>query len=126
MTEQADRRSTVVIVEDEAELLSMACDMVEECGLVPVPCATGQAAHDHLAAHAADVRALFADITLTDSIDGIALAITTAERYPWISICVTSGLSDERPEVLPPKVRYISKPWRAAEVLAFVEGAAGP
>ena len=124
MTQQAIRRCTVLIVEDDEELSSMACDMVDECGLIPFPCATGQAAHDHLAANAADVRALFTDITLGDSIDGVALALTTAERYPWISICVTSGLFTMRPEVLPHKVRFISKPWRAAEILAFVEGAA--
>ena len=123
MTQSEDRRSTVVIVEDDLDLSRMARDMVEECGLKPVECATGQAAHDHLAQHAGDVLALFADITLSDSIDGVSLALTTAERYPWISICVTSGQSAVRPEVLPRKVRFISKPWRAAEVLAFVEGA---
>ena len=123
MTTQTDRRSSVVIVEDDIELSRMARDMVEECGLQAFECATGQAAHDHLAANADDVLALFADITLGDSIDGIALALTTAERYPWISICVTSGRSATRPEALPRKVRFISKPWRAAEVLAFFEGA---
>ena len=123
MTSATGRRSTVMIVEDDLELSRMARDMVEECGLKAFECATGQAAHDHLTAHADDVLALFADITLGDSIDGIALALTTAERYPWISICVTSGQSTLRPEVLPLKVRFISKPWRAAEVLAFVEGA---
>ena len=124
MTQKADRRSTVMIVEDDAELSRMARDMVEECGLDAFECATGQAAHDHLTAHADAVLALFADIGLRDSIDGVALALTTAERYPWIRICVTSGQSALRPEVLPQKVRFISKPWRAAEVLAFVEGAA--
>ena len=123
MTQKTERRSTVLIVEDDLELSRMARDMVEECGLQAFECATGQAAHDHLSANADDVLALFADITLRDSIDGVALALTTAERYPWISICVTSGQSTTRPDVLPQKVRFISKPWRAAEVLAFVEGA---
>ena len=123
MIQKTERRSTVMIVEDDLELSRMARDMVEECGLKAIECTTGQAAHDHLATNADDVRALFADITLRDSIDGVALALTTAERYPWISICVTSGQSDQRPEGLPRKARFISKPWRAAEVLAFVEGA---
>ena len=123
MTQPNHGRTTVLIVEDDLGLSRMACDMVEECGLKAVECTSGQAAHDHLAAHADEVRALFADIGLTDSIDGIALALTTAERYPWIRICVTSGQSDVRPEELPRKARFISKPWRAAEVLAFVEGA---
>jgi DNA-binding NtrC family response regulator len=122
MNQPSQRRDTVLIVEDDLGLSRMARDMVEECGLKAVECASGQAAHDHLAAHADEVRALFADIGLTDSIDGVALALTTAERYPWIRICVTSGQSDVRPEALPRKVRFISKPWRAAEVLAFVEG----
>jgi two-component system, response regulator PdtaR len=112
-----------MIVEDDVELSRMARDMVEECGLSAFECASGQAAHDYLQQHADDVLALFADVSLNDSIDGIALALTTAERYPWIRICVTSGLSAVRPDVLPQKVRFISKPWRAAEVLAFVEGA---
>ena len=123
MTDNTAKRSVVMIVEDDPELSEMARDMVEECGLVAFECATGQAAHDYLAAEADGVLALFADVSLEDSIDGVALALTTAERYPWISICVTSGASATRPEVLPTKVRFISKPWRAAEVLAFVEGA---
>ena len=122
MNQPVQRRETVLIVEDDPGLSRMARDMVEECGLKAVECASGQAAHDHLAAHAEEVRALFADIGLIDSIDGVALALTTAERYPWIRICVTSGQSDVRPEALPRKARFISKPWRAAEVLAFVEG----
>ena len=123
MTQTSERRSTILIVEDDVALSRMARDMVEECGLTAVECTTGQAAHDHLTTKADDVLALFADIGLDDSIDGVALALTTAERYPWIRICVTSGQSASRPDVLPPKVRFIAKPWRAVEVLAFVEGA---
>ena len=123
MNHPIESRTVVLIVEDDLGLSRMARDMVEECGLVAVECASGQAAHEELAARADEIRALFADITLNDSIDGVALALTTAERYPWISICVTSGQSTTRPDVLPQKVRFISKPWRAAEVLAFVEGA---
>lgn len=123
MTQTSEHRTLVLIVEDDPALSRMARDMVEESGLEAVECASGQAAHDTLAARAREIRALFADIGLGDSIDGIALALTTAERYPWISICVTSGRTATRPEVLPQKARFISKPWRAAEVLAFVEGA---
>ena len=123
MNHPIESRTVVLIVEDDPGLSRMARDMVEECGLEAVECASGQAAHEQLAARADRIRALFADIALGDSIDGIALALTTAERYPWISICVTSGQSATRPDVLPQKVRFISKPWRAAEVLAFVEGA---
>lgn len=101
----------------------MVRDMVEECGLAAFACTSGQAAHDRLTRDPDDVLALFADIGLDGSIDGIALALTTAERYPWISICVTSGQSGSRPDVLPRKARYLAKPWRAAEVLAFIEGA---
>lgn len=123
MNQTTVTRTTVLIVEDDLELSRMARDMVEECGLEALECTSGQAAHDQLAARAHDIRALFTDVALGDSIDGVALALTTAERYPWISICVTSGQSATRPDALPLKVRFISKPWRAAEVLAFVEGA---
>lgn len=123
MTQETAGRKLVLIVEDDPALSRMARDMVEECGLEAMECASGQAAHEALAARAPEIRALFADIGLGDSIDGIALALTTAERYPWITICVTSGRTATRPEVLPQKARFISKPWRAAEVLAFVEGA---
>ena len=93
MTQTSERRSTVLIVEDDVALSRMARDMVEECGLTAVECTTGQAAHDHLTTKADDVLALFADIGLDDSIDGVALALTTAERYTWIRICVTSRQS---------------------------------
>ena len=109
-----------MVVEDDPILAEMACEMIEECGLSSYTADTGAAAYAYLESHAAEVASLFVDIGLRDSIDGIALAITTAADYPDIRICVTSGRSTARPPELPSTVRYLPKPWRALEVMDFM------
>lgn len=109
-----------MVVEDDAVLSQMACDMVEECGLKAFCCDRGDAAYAHLAIHADAVAALFVDIGLRDTIDGIALAITASADHPWIRICVPSGQTQARPDELPTSIRFLPKPWRALEVLDFV------
>lgn len=120
MSEPKQPRTTVLVVEDDVTLASMACDMVEESGFTPFACDSGHVAYAYMEKHADQVAALFVDVVLRDSIDGIALAITTNADHPWVRICVTSGKTETRPPELPAAVTYLPKPWRALEVLEFV------
>lgn len=120
MTTAKPHRTIIMVVEDDAALSSMACEMVEECKLEPFACDSGNVAYGYLKTHADQVVAMFVDIGLRDSIDGIALAITTNADCPRIRICVTFGQTKTRPAGLLASVKFVPKPWRALEVLDFV------
>ena len=121
-----DEPSVVLIVEDDALLAEMALEMVEEAGLPAVAVDSVDAALDYLKEHADSVAAMFSDVRLKGSLNGVELAAFVAVRWPTISICVTSGVALERPFRLPRNARFMPKPWKAAEVIAFVEQAARP
>ena len=116
--------SVVLIVEDDALLAEMALEMVQEAGLPGVAVDSVDAALDYLKENADRVAAMFSDVRLKGSLNGVELAAFVAVRWPTISICVTSGVALERPFRLPRNARFMPKPWKAAEVIAFVEQAA--
>ena len=126
MNQTTVTRTTVLIVEDDALLAEMALEMVEEAGLAAVAVDSVDAALDYLKENAERVSAMFSDVRLKGSLNGVELAAFVAVRWPTISICVTSGVALERPFRLPRNARFMPKPWKAAEVIAFVEQAARP
>ena len=116
--------SVVLIVEDDPLLAGIALDMVEEAGLPAVAVDSVDAALDYLKESADGVAAMFSDVRLKGPLNGVELAAFVAVRWPTIAICVTSGVALERPYRLPRNARFMPKPWKAEEVIAFVESAA--
>ena len=119
-----EKPSTVLIVEDDALLAEMALEMIEAAGLPAVAVDSVDAALDYLKQHAHRVAAMFSDVRLRGSLNGVELAAFVAVRWPTISICVTSGIALDRPYRLPRNARFMPKPWKALEVISFVEQAA--
>lgn len=116
--------SVVLIVEDDALLADMALEMIEETGLPAKAVDSVDAALDYLKEHSDDVAAMFSDVRLRGSLNGIELAAFVAVRWPSIAICVTSGVALERPYRLPRNAQFMPKPWKPFEVISFVEKAA--
>jgi DNA-binding NtrC family response regulator len=119
-----EKPSIVLIVEDDALLAEMALEMIEEAGLPAVAVDSVDAALDYLKQNAHRVAAMFSDVRLRGSLNGVELAAFVAVRWPAISICVTSGVALERPYRLPRNAQFMPKPWKALEVISFVEQAA--
>lgn len=121
-----EKPSVVLIVEDDALLAEMALEMIGEAGMPAVAVDSVDAALDYLKEHADSVTAMFSDVRLRGPLNGVELAAFVAVRWPTISICVTSGVALERPYRLPRNARFMPKPWKASEVLSFVEQASRP
>ena len=121
-----EKPSVVLIVEDDALLAEMALEMIEEAGLPAVAVDSVDAALDYLKENAGNVAAMFSDVRLKGPLNGVELAAFVAVRWPEIAICVTSGVALERPYRLPKNARFMPKPWKALEVISFVEQAARP
>lgn len=121
-----EKPGVVLIVEDDALLAEMALEMIEEAGRPAVAVDSVDAALEYLREHADSVSAMFSDVRLKGPLNGVELAAFVAVRWPEISICVTSGVALERPYRLPRNARFMPKPWKAGEVISFIEQAARP
>lgn len=118
-----DKPSVVLIVEDDALLAETALEMIEDAGLPAISVDSVDAALDYLKENADKVAAMFSDVRLKGPLNGVELAAFVAVRWPAIAICVTSGVALERPYRLPRNASFMPKPWKALEVLSFVEQA---
>jgi CheY-like chemotaxis protein len=69
-----------------------------------------------------DIRAVFTDIRMPGSFDGLRLAHAVRHRWPPIHLLVTSGLNAPTDEEFPKYARFLRKPYAPKDVLkAFAE-----
>jgi CheY-like chemotaxis protein len=65
-----------------------------------------------------DVQAVFTDIKMPGSIDGVRLAHAIRGRWPPVHLILTSGGSIPDEDKLPEHARFIRKPYGADQVAA--------
>src|SRR5712671_5583170 len=105
-----------LIVEDDPDVRVLAAALLEETDLRVVECENAEQAMAVLAREGEDVALVFSDIRLP-GLDGVDLARRIKAVWPHVSIVVTSGYADRRPDTLPANVVYMPKPWLALDVL---------
>ena len=92
--------ATVLVVEDNADVRAVTVSLLEQLGYRTVAVEHAIAALDALSQSSA-VSAVFSDVVLPGSIDGLLLARTVKARYPEIPIVLTTGYAkvfDTEPE----------------------------
>jgi two-component system, response regulator PdtaR len=72
-----------------------------------------------LEANAQFIQVLFTDIDMP-GMNGVFLASHVRKRWPWVGIVMTSGAVRPSPIALPDGVRFFSKPFIAADVVAHI------
>ncbi len=83
-------RQTILVVEDNPEVRSVAISLLEQLGYCTVEAETASAALEVLAA-GKDVSLVFSDVVLPGQTDGLSLARTVTDRYPRIPVVLTTG-----------------------------------
>ena len=107
----------VLVVEDDPVLRMDAAAMLEDAGLEVVQLETGDSALSYVLEQSEEVGAVFSDVQMPGDTDGLDLAQYLATNWPAITIVLTSGHVHPTHD-LPDNIRFVSKPWVAAEVLA--------
>ena len=120
----ARRTPIALIVEDDPDLRVLAAALLEESELRVVECESAEEAMSALLRDGDDVALVFADIRLAGLLDGVDLARRVKVLWPQITMIVTSGYADTRPQALPDSVTYMPKPWLALDVLMLAARAA--
>lgn len=109
------RRPIVLVVEDEPIIRMDAVAMVEDAGFEVIEAANADEAIAILESRD-DIRAIFTDIDMPGSMDGIKLSHAVSNRWPPIRIFVTSGVSWPNATLLPPGGQFIPKPYAPTQI----------
>jgi CheY-like chemotaxis protein len=103
----------VLIVDGEALIRISAVHMIENAGFSALEANNADDAIALLEARY-DIQAVFTDINMSGSMDGLKLAHAIRRRWPPVHLLVASGLNMH--DKLPPKSRFIRKPYSAEQV----------
>jgi CheY-like chemotaxis protein len=114
------QRPVVLVVEDESLIRTMAMDMVEEAGFEAIAASSADEAISILESRN-DIRAVFTDVQMPGSMDGLRLARVVRNRWPPVALIVTSGQTNVTDAHLPAGGRFLRKPYEAAHVGAMLQ-----
>lgn len=109
------RKPRVLVVDDEGLVRALAVDMVEQAGFEVIEACDADEAIAILESRQ-DVRAVFTDIQMPGSMDGLRLARAVRDRWPPVALIVTSGLANISDADLPTGGRFLRKPYLLSEV----------
>jgi len=104
---------TILVVDDEEDLLEMAKDSLGELGYNVLIAGNGEKALEQLEKNA-DIKLLFSDVVMPGGINGYELSEQANSRWPEIKILLSSGFTGNLiAESCPHKIDFdlISKPY---------------
>ena len=108
-------RPTILVVDDEPLALVIAMEVIDGLGFSVVQAPNADEALAILESRD-DIRAVFTDVNMPGSMNGVELARTVSRRWPPVKILFASGGALESPHLLPPGVGYLTKPYSATAV----------
>lgn len=108
------QKQVVLVVEDESLIRTSAVEMVKEAGFEAIE-AWDAAEAIRILESRNDIRAVFTDVQMPGSIDGLKLAQLVRSRWPPVALIVTSGHANHEGD-LPTGGRFLSKPYQSSEL----------
>jgi CheY-like chemotaxis protein len=117
-------RPVILIVEDEFLLRKDAAEIIAKAGFEVVEAANADEAIAILEARS-DIHVVFTDIQMPGSMDGLKLARFVRGRWRPIKIVTTSGFVRVGEADLPEGSRFLSKPYRPAQIVETLQEMTG-
>ena len=117
-------KRVVLIVEDEFLLRMNAAEMIGDAGFDVVEAGNADEAIAILESRP-DIHVVFTDIQMPGSMDGMKLAKFVRGRWPPIKIVATSGFVSVGKDDLPKGSRFLTKPYRPAQIVAALRELTG-
>ena len=99
----------VLIVEDEFLLRADAVEFMEHSGFTVYEASNADEAIELLELHN-DIRAVFTDIHMPGTMDGLKLAHYVRGRWPPVKLIITSGYASRRPKACQSEARSSPSP----------------
>jgi CheY-like chemotaxis protein len=109
------QRPVVLVVEDESLVRMSAMDMVAEAGFEAIAASDADEAIRILESRN-DIRAVFTDIHMPGSMDGLRLARVVRNRWPPVALIITSGQTNVLEDDLPTGGKFLRKPYEPTQI----------
>ena len=109
------QRPVVLVVEDEELIRMTAMAMVEDAGFEAISACDADEAIRILESRN-DIRAVFTDVQMPGSMDGIRLARVVHNRWPPVALIITSGQANVQESELPTGGRFLPKPYSSVNI----------
>jgi CheY-like chemotaxis protein len=120
MEQPQNHSSVVLVVEDEPFVRMLGTDVLESAGFEVIEACNADEALRVLASRE-DVRAVFTDVDMPGSLDGLDLAWRIHERWPEIGVVLTSGRCFIEPDAMPREDVFVPKPYAAPVLVRHIE-----
>ena len=108
-------KAAVLVVEDEVLIRMNAVQMVEDADFAAIEACNADEAIAILEVRS-DVGAVFTDITMAGSMDGLRLVHAINRRWPLTHLIVTSGMHLVEKTNMPTNGRFIAQPYTPHKV----------
>lgn len=116
-------RNAVLVVEDDPLVRLGAVDLVEDAGYVVYEAANAEQAIDQMERHD-DIFAIFTDVEMPGSMDGLKLAQMVHNRWPPVAILIASGYIKLSAGDLPDDAQFFAKPYTPSAIIEALDHAA--
>ena len=110
----------VLVVEDDPLIRMTAAETLRDAGFVVVEAETADEAAAILRTALDRVHAVFTDIEMPGSMNGLALAHIVSDAWPASSVVLTSGRLNPCPSTLPDRARFVGKPYDLGHVATLI------
>jgi CheY-like chemotaxis protein len=115
----------VVVAEDDALIRELVALVFQDAGFDVVEAQNAAEALEALENLSLSVAALFSDIHMPGSLDGLALASLARCRWPHLGIVLASGRARPAAADLPERCQFLQKPYTIDGVVMSVRNVLG-
>lgn len=110
----------ILVVEDEDIIRMLAVDALEDAGFEVLQAGHAADAMIVLKKFASGIHALFTDVHMPGTMNGVMLAHEAQRCWPWIQLLIASGHMIPAPSDLPVRSRFLPKPYKLVHVVNHV------
>jgi len=89
--DKAERKPTILVVDDEALIRMAVSDFLQECGFKVLEASSADEAVQMLRSYAMVIDLVFSDVIMPGELDGFGLATWIRRTYPAIPVILCSG-----------------------------------
>jgi DNA-binding NtrC family response regulator len=115
----------VVVAEDDVLIRELVALVFQDAGFDVVEAQNAAEALEALENLGLSVAALFSDIHMPGSLDGLALASHARHRWPHLGIVLASGRAKPAAADLPERCQFLQKPYAMGDVVMSVRNVLG-
>jgi CheY-like chemotaxis protein len=113
-------RPIILLIEDEPLQQIFLSDLIAEAGFEVIEVGSAEQGLAVLESRS-DVRIVFADLDMPQSIDGLRIAAAIRDRWPPIEIILTSGRTSPAMEMIPARSCFVVKLYVTSQIIGAIQ-----